>query len=88
MAEAQGRRSDRCRDELKKLLKRLETECEEVTIFIQTGDECCARTGCICDVDDCFVTIFDTDDACQRTFILLDCICAVKNCVDGKRGSC
>ncbi|GAB6138903.1 hypothetical protein [Halanaerobaculum tunisiense] len=78
---------DCCKDDLRDLLEDFKDECEEVTIFIQTGSECCARTGCICDVDDCFVTLFDTDDACQRTFILLDTICAVKNCVD-QRNRC
>ncbi|GAB6138904.1 hypothetical protein [Halanaerobaculum tunisiense] len=71
-----------CSQELKALLKELKTNCEEVTIFIQTGSQCCKRTGCICAVDDCFVTLAKREDSCQRIFILLDCICAVKNCVE------
>jgi hypothetical protein len=87
MAETQGAKSN-CRKKLKKLLARFKDECEEITIFIQSGDKCCRRTGCICDVDDCFVTLIDTDDNCQRNWILLDCICAVKNCVEDKNGKC
>mgnify|MGYP006298242495 CR=1 FL=1 len=77
-----------CQEDLKKLLKRLEDDCEQVTIFLQTGSKCCKRTGCICDVDDCFVVLLDDDDPCERTYILLDCICAVKNCVEDGTGKC
>lgn len=79
---------DECREELKELLTQLQDNCEQVTIFIQSGDKCCKRTGCICDVDDCFVVLLDDDDPCERTYILLDCICAVRNCVEDKCGSC
>ncbi len=79
---------ERCQEELKELLMQLQDNCEQVTIFIQSGDKCCKRTGCICDVDDCFVVLLDDEDPCQRTYILLDSICAVKNCVEGKGGSC
>ena len=72
-----------CRKELKKLLKRLEDDCDQVTIFIQSGSKCCKQTGCICDVDDCFVELLAKDNPCERTYILLDCICAVENCVEG-----
>jgi hypothetical protein len=78
-------RDDECREELKDLLKQLEDNCEEITIFIQSGDRCCKRTGCLCDVNDCFAVLIDTDKNCQKTWILLDCICAVKNCVEDEK---
>ncbi len=75
-------RGGSCENKLKKVLKQLETECERVTIFLQTGSKYCKQTGCICDVNDCFVVLLADDDPCQRTYILLDCICAIENCVE------
>lgn len=76
-----GRKGD-CKRKLKEVLNQLETECERVTIFLQTGSKCCKQTGCICDVNDCFVVLLADDNPCKRTYILLDCICAVENCIE------
>jgi hypothetical protein len=86
-ANLEGRkRGNSCKRAVKKKLKKLEDECEEITIFIQTGSKCCRRTGCLCDVNDCFAVLLEEDDPCIRTHILLDCICAVKNCFDDSCG--
>ncbi len=81
--ESKGR-SSKCRKKLKKLLKRLDEQCERITIFIQSGSKCCKLTGCLCDVNDCFAVLIDTNDTCQRTYIAMDCICAVKTCVEDR----
>lgn len=79
---------DKCKDDLQDLLDQLKDNCEQVTLTIQSGSQCCKQTGCICDVDDCFVVLIDTNDTCQRTYIALDSICAVKNCVEDECDKC
>ncbi|WP_459838354.1 hypothetical protein, partial [Halanaerobaculum tunisiense] len=69
-----------CKKELKELLRKLETDCEEITIIIQSGEKCCKQTGCICDISDSFVILVDSDGDCQRNYISLDCICAITIC--------
>jgi hypothetical protein len=67
-----------CRDDLRRLLERIKDTDEQVDIIIQSGEDCCEFTGCICEVDDCFVVLIDTKHGtCIRTYILLDCICAL-----------
>jgi len=67
-----------CRDDLRCLLERIKDTDEQVNIIIQSGEDCCEFTGCICEVDDCFVVLIDTKrGTCIRTYILLDCICAL-----------
>ena len=71
----------RCRRQLKKLLKRLADKCKKIAVIIKSGENCCRQVGCIADVDDCFLVLIDQNNVCKRTYIPLDCICAVKDFV-------
>ncbi|PRX26468.1 hypothetical protein BX659_12059 [Orenia metallireducens] len=66
-----------CIKSLKKLLNKIKDTNEEVTIIIQSGEDCCDFTGCICEINDCFLVLVDGDNICVKTYILLDKICAV-----------
>ena len=67
-----------CCPEFVRVLKRLRRNNEPVTIIVKSGSDCCSHTGCICEiVDDCYVTLLSGENGCDRTYIPLDCICAV-----------
>jgi hypothetical protein len=77
MSEVEIQGYDSCRDDLVRLLNKIKDTSEEVTIIIQSGEGCCEITGCICEIDKCFVVLIDSNHVCRRTYILLDCICAI-----------
>jgi len=89
MSEVEIQGYDSCRDDLIRLLNKIKDTSEEVNIIIQSGEGCCDVTGCICEIDDCFVVLIDSNHVCVRTYILLDKICAIvhpaKKCGHGHR---
>ena len=69
---------DRICPKLIKLLRRLRDNNEPVTIIIKAGQDCCEHTGCIGEiVSNCYMTLISGNDGCARTYIPLDCICAI-----------
>jgi len=77
MSEVEIQGYDSCRDDLVRLLNKIKDTNEEVTIIIQSGEGCCEITGCICEIDECFVVLIDSNHVCVRSYILLDKICAI-----------
>ncbi|MCK8817071.1 hypothetical protein MWH28_06750 [Natroniella sulfidigena] len=74
MAEAQGHK----RKTFVGVLRRLAKKNKPVTIIITSGANCCELTGCIGEiVGDEYITLINPNDVCDRTFIRIDCICAV-----------
>ncbi|MFW6278580.1 MAG: hypothetical protein ACOC2G_00185 [Bacillota bacterium] len=66
------------------VLERASEKNTPITIIIQSGANCCEHTGCVGEiVGDCFLTLISGNDACRRTFIPLDCICAIIDPADG-----
>ncbi|MEJ6952461.1 hypothetical protein [Natronospora cellulosivora (SeqCode)] len=65
--------------EFLKLLRRIAKCNRAVTIIIRSGENCCSHTGCIAEVveNSYVVLITAVNDTCQRTYIPLECICAV-----------
>jgi len=71
-----------CSKELIKLLEHLKVKAELVTIIIQAGGNCCRHRGCICEIIDCSTVVLVDDrekgqGGCERTYISIDCICAI-----------
>ncbi|OCL25769.1 hypothetical protein U472_15730 [Orenia metallireducens] len=71
-----------CSKELIKLLDDLKIEAERVSIIIQSGGDCCRHRGCICEIIDESIVVLVEDrdkgkDRCERTYIPIDCICAI-----------
>jgi|GEM_PF-3753384 len=77
MEEVRWDGRDSCIKSLKKLLNKIKDTNEEVNVIVQSGEGCCDFTGCICEINDCFLVLVDGDDICRKTYILLDKICAV-----------
>jgi hypothetical protein len=67
---------------VKKLLKKLKDECEEIEIFIQSGERCCRQKGCVCKITDCFVVLFNKE--CKKIYIPFECICAISKLEEKK----
>ncbi len=66
------------KDGLVGVLKHLKCNNRPVTIIISSGKNCCELSGCIGQiVSDNYVTLINDNNACTRTYIAIDCICAV-----------
>ena len=60
------------------LLNRLRDGNDPVRIVVNSGADCCEHIGCIGEiVNECYITLISSNDVCVRTYIPLDCICAV-----------
>ncbi|MCK8817056.1 hypothetical protein MWH28_06675 [Natroniella sulfidigena] len=66
----------------RKVLERLVDDNKIVTIIITSGANCCELTGCVGEVADDYLTLLTPDNACNRTYIALDCICAVSERIE------
>ncbi|PRX26471.1 hypothetical protein BX659_12062 [Orenia metallireducens] len=79
-----------CSKGLIELLEDLKVEAELVSIIIQAGGGCCRHRGCICEIIDCATVVLVDDRVkgkgrCERTYIPIDCICAIVVFEEGKR---
>lgn len=68
------------------VLQKLKKKNRVVTIIIKSGENCCELTGCIGEVV-CgeYVTLISSNNACLRTYIAIDCICAIIDSEDRDR---
>ncbi|WP_027339762.1 hypothetical protein [Halonatronum saccharophilum] len=76
------------RDPFIRLLRRLRETNDPVTIIITSGENCCEHTGCIGEiVGDEYLTLITSagSGGCVRTYIRIDCICAILDPADARR---
>ncbi|WP_408955242.1 hypothetical protein [Natroniella sp. ANB-PHB2] len=66
----------------RKVLERLVDDNKVITIIITPGANCCELTGCIGEVADDYLILLTPDNACNLTYIALDCICVVSERVE------
>lgn len=67
-----------CCPEFVEVLQRLRVNNNPVTILIRSGSDCCEIEGCICEiVDGCYITLLSGENGCERTYIPINCICAI-----------
>ncbi|SJZ38598.1 hypothetical protein [Selenihalanaerobacter shriftii] len=62
-------------------------EDDVITVILQSGEFCCAWTGCFCRIEDNTLVLFNVfpafdgpivdGESCKRMHIPLDCICAI-----------
>jgi len=62
------------------VLNELVCTTKQVTLTIKSGENCCEVTGCLARiVDDCYVVIINNNNEdCPKTFVRIDCICAIQ----------
>ncbi|WP_408955256.1 hypothetical protein [Natroniella sp. ANB-PHB2] len=71
------------RKDFVKVLKGFAKKNKPITIIIKSGQNCCKFTGCIGEiVGDEYITLIASNDVCVKTYIRIDCICAVSDEVE------
>ncbi|MCK8817070.1 hypothetical protein MWH28_06745 [Natroniella sulfidigena] len=71
------------RKDFVKVLRGFAKKNKPITIIIKSGQNCCRFTGCIGEIVGVeYITLITSNGVCVRTYIRIDCICAVKDEVE------